>query len=615
MKRSLFALRVPFAVALSLMLSNNVAAAAACAPEPGLVVPIVSTLAGSGLPGVDNGSAVAASFVEPEGVAIGKRGEIYVADAGANVIRVIRHGTVATFAGVWQRGETLEQGIGGFADGPANRARFNRPTGVAVGRNGAVYVADSLNHAIRKIENGLVTTISAGFTEPRSVAIDDDNTLYVADPGLGLKKLAPDGTITSTTYSDDPDVCGVSARGSGKSLEVAFTDGKGVNVVAGGAVTTVAFDDVVEPVFEQNHLGYGCGVAILDRWSLVLTDPEKDAVRFVRLPNAGPVASPAMARVIAGGLVPNSISRGGFRDGPAITSEVDMPLGIAVDHSGNIIVADSGNRRIRSIAGVDPRGPQPVDPTAGLVLPTLPPATYKVLVVGNSFDFSDGMWPDSIAGQIESSLVRDRTAVDLKECPFVFTFRLSGTAVTDLSQFVTQYYGDGQVDLIVYLLDDQNLLKEIATLTKQGKIASGAEWVGPVSVGLHELNDALAKNGTRLALVPIPDGRSISPLENNGRQRLGGDLADFYNARDPYALNYLTYAAAKAFERSIGISGAKTFHLLVPMIAAEESAHRVPFFNAEDDHPTPLGSAFIGKEIARQLELWKPWSQPSSHAR
>jgi len=103
----------------------------------------VTTLAGSGEPGYRDGPAPAAEFDVPIGIAVDGEGNIYVVDCGAHRIRRISpDGVVTTIAG---------SGVAGYADGPAAEAEFWYPTDIAVGRDGQLYVADWKNHRIRVI--------------------------------------------------------------------------------------------------------------------------------------------------------------------------------------------------------------------------------------------------------------------------------------------------------------------------------------------------------------------------------------------------------------------------------------------------------------------------------
>jgi sugar lactone lactonase YvrE len=154
--------------------------------------PTVTVLAGAGPEGYVDGPAATAQFSNPYGVAVDSAGRVYVAELDTHRIRLIFAGQVSTFAG---SGPSVPWD-GGFADGPAlTVARFNRPTGVAVDSAGQVYVADSWNHRIRVISGGQVSTLAgdgikaflngpalaARFNEPRGVAVGADGTVYVAD--------------------------------------------------------------------------------------------------------------------------------------------------------------------------------------------------------------------------------------------------------------------------------------------------------------------------------------------------------------------------------------------------------------------------------------------------
>ncbi len=164
---------------------------------------LVSTIAGSGTPGFTDGTGVAASFSQPAGIAVDGAGNLYVADSRNHRIRKITPAGVVT---------TVADGAPGpFADGTGTAAAFNQPMGLAAEADGTVYVADTMNHRIRKVTpGGEVTTVAgsgsptfadgagaaASFNQPQGVAVDSTGTLYVADTmNSRIRKIAPVGTI------------------------------------------------------------------------------------------------------------------------------------------------------------------------------------------------------------------------------------------------------------------------------------------------------------------------------------------------------------------------------------------------------------------------------------
>ncbi len=121
----------------------------------------------SGQFGANNGPGFVARFFSPKGMALA-RGGLIVADSGNHMLRFLSLtgsiSIVTNFAGA--------PGAGGFVDGPVETARFNSPIGLAADAAGNIYVADSKNNAIRKIDNDyIVSTLATNFSEPAAVAV------------------------------------------------------------------------------------------------------------------------------------------------------------------------------------------------------------------------------------------------------------------------------------------------------------------------------------------------------------------------------------------------------------------------------------------------------------
>jgi hypothetical protein len=182
---------------------------------------IISTYAGNGTIGYggDGSAATAAQLNNPKGLVIDNTGNMYVADFYNHRIRKIdASGIITTFAG---------NGSGSFsADGvPATASELNFPSDVAMDTGGNLLIADYLNHRIRKVDaTGIIHTVagygtgaysgdggpatSAALNNPRSIAVDDSNNIYIADLyNHRIRKVSEAGIITTIAGT------GVSAYG------------------------------------------------------------------------------------------------------------------------------------------------------------------------------------------------------------------------------------------------------------------------------------------------------------------------------------------------------------------------------------------------------------------
>ncbi|WP_298292164.1 hypothetical protein [Thiomonas sp.] len=169
---------------------------------------LVSTWAGKiDVEGYADGPGVKARFNHPVGVAVAADGVVYVADAyNSTVRRISPHGVVSTLAG--------SPGATGWRDGRGAQARFNTPIGVALDRRGNVYVSEYFNNVIRRITpDGTVSTFAgkpgrggfadgsaatALFLHPQMLSFAPDGSLIVADSGNNrVRRIAPDGTVST----------------------------------------------------------------------------------------------------------------------------------------------------------------------------------------------------------------------------------------------------------------------------------------------------------------------------------------------------------------------------------------------------------------------------------
>jgi sugar lactone lactonase YvrE len=289
---------------------------------------IVTTLAGlAGASGSVDGFASLARFNSPSGIAVDGAGTVYVADSGNHIIRTITpSGLVSTLAGTPQ--------LVGSGDGIGNAAQFAYPTGIAVDAFGRLYVADSLNHAVRKIivsgGTGNVSTISSSFGQINGIAVDSAFNIYVSDTTNQLIRKISSGSVVST-------LAGAGSSGS--------TDGNG---------TAAKFN---RPQ----------GIALDSSNNVYVADSFNNTIRKI---------TPAGDVTTIGGLAGSA----GSSDGPGTFARFNLPYGIAVDSGGIIYVADSGNSTIRRTGNQS--APQITTPPANATLAIGGNASFTVVATG-----------------------------------------------------------------------------------------------------------------------------------------------------------------------------------------------------------------------------------------
>jgi len=191
---------------------------------------VVSTFAGSGDAGYADGTGTKATFNSPRGLAIDGSGNIFVADLGNNLIRKITPaGVVTTFAG--------SRGASYLDNATATSATFNKPNGIAIDANNNIYVAETLNHAIRKITPaGVVTTFVGGnkrtgvVGNPSAIAFDKSWNLFIADQNGRILEITKDKVLKVIAGN------GTSGFAEGVGTAGIFNSPQGIAVDAGNNV-------------------------------------------------------------------------------------------------------------------------------------------------------------------------------------------------------------------------------------------------------------------------------------------------------------------------------------------------------------------------------------------
>ncbi len=327
---------------------------------------VVTTMAGlSGSSGYWDAQGLSARFNAPSGVAVDSGGNVYVADKGNNLIRMVTQaGVVSTLAGSTQSA--------GNADGVGTSASFNGPSAIAVDAERNLYVTDSNNQLIRRITPaGVVTTLagSAGiigaasgtgsyvrFSNPKGIAVDGSGRVYVADTDNNMVRVgSPASSVTTKTVTTDT-VTGTTTTVTTTKITTpngTTTTITTTTVVTAAGVTTTNTETSTEATGGTNsdlsHVGspnssqgvylffFPTNVTGDSSGNLYVADPANNTIQKVT--SAGVVTTLAGLSAVVG-----------TTDAGGTHALFNQPNGITMDGNGNIFVADTGNGTIRKIA-------------------------------------------------------------------------------------------------------------------------------------------------------------------------------------------------------------------------------------------------------------------------
>lgn len=343
---------------------------------------IITTVAGNGVPGFtgDLGPATSASLNTPTGIAFDSSGNLYISDTGNHRIRRVTLGLISTVAG---------NGVAGYSgEGLAVTVSLNGPTGLSVDPSNNVYIADSGNNRVRRINpSGFISTLAGNGTSgssgdgslatlarlnsPQGVAADALGSIYIADTNNHRIRQVTAGLVITTVagtgspgYSGDGGGAAAAALNSpsglaldsGANIYIADRDNRRVrrlklgfvfntnpvNAAAGYIISTVAgngyysFSGDGGPATGAG-IGSSSSVAFDPFGILAISDSGNNRVRGVTI--AGTIST------LAGNGTTTFLGDGG----PATSAALSRPTGVAVDNFGNLYVADYEHHRIRKV--------------------------------------------------------------------------------------------------------------------------------------------------------------------------------------------------------------------------------------------------------------------------
>jgi uncharacterized protein (TIGR03437 family) len=443
----------------------------------------IVTIAGGGSltpsSSTEGSSATTIALNAPRNIALDGYGSLYFSDFGAHrIYKVDATGALTTIAGT---------GIPGSAgdNGPATRAQLAFPAGLAFGRNGVLYLADSQNHAIRKIANGIISPFARAVT-PTGMVIDGFGTMYVADPAAGQLLTFPGSakpvvfpmTVLDLAFGAD----GFLYATQGQTVVRVAYSGLSATVAGGGSLASGDHGPAVAAL-----LNHPSGVAADALGNIYIADHDNNRIRKI---DAGGTITTIAGTGDAGNLGDNDV---------ATQAQLNSPSSVTIDVAGNLYIADTGNHRVRKI--------NPVGVIQPLPFPGLDTPVYALAdAAGNVYV------ADSALGAI------------LKRTPLGVVTTLAahlgspGGMVLDANHNL--YFADTKAKR-VFKLD------AAGTLTA---IADGI-WSAPAAVTIATNGDLLIADAGLERIVSVDAAGNLSVVAGAGSQGFSGDGDDAASAQ------------------------------------------------------------------------------------
>ncbi|MBS1533560.1 MAG: T9SS type A sorting domain-containing protein [Bacteroidetes bacterium] len=407
----------------------------------------VTTFAGTGLQGSADGAANTASFRYPAGIGLDSDGNVYVSEQGnVKVRKITPAGIVSTLAG---------NGTTGFANGMGSNASFNNLIGLTVDASGNVYVSDSYNYRIRKIDPlGMVSTYAgsglqgvfngnsanAGFYGAAGLACDASGNVYVSEYGsMKIRKITPSGMVSTLA-------------GNGSA---AATDGPGA---------AASFNNP-------------WGMAVDANGNLYVADISNQKIR--KITPSGEVSTFAGSGSLAS------------TDGTGTLASFYLPYGLAFDSTGNLYVSEAYKIRKITPSGVvttlvelagSPDGSQNAlayDPSGYLYLTGFSQKIFKIALTGYSItpNLPAGLSFDATTGVISGNPLVDSPATTYTISAYNNSGQSTATIVISTSTLGTStpqlkkltLYPNPTTSVLHFEQPDNEIFKKIVLTDLAGK--------------------------------------------------------------------------------------------------------------------------------------------------
>jgi hypothetical protein len=439
---------------------------------------------------------------------------------------------------------------------------------------------------------------SATFTAPIALAYDAQGDLYVADYGVGLRKIGRDGTVSTISVPApyaSAHVTGLSAVTDwGQTRLYCATLDRGTLVLSGGtflghySAGTPANDGKNVFIQGARWSGYAYAVAAQPGTNFVYTDIRSSVVRVMAF---------GRTYIAAGEDSENSSFDGAnFADGAGTTARFNTPMGIVGLPGGSYAIADTGNRRIRVMGPVD------------FSLTTSPEMlqgagdAYRIVYVGNSIVSYNQNWDESVSGIIESRLDEDWNSLGFPKRPRVFPVQLIAK-LSAIKTWIETYPASGLAEMVIWQINSGEIDDEPVAGSRSAREVTGT---------LRELAAELRAKSIPLVVSVNALSYEVSPVEDLWFV-MRAHLADEPYVFPPDERAEMTEpyphvpSRAAMLEKAVAAAGVQVIDALPQFSETEMQSSHPALFAGNDDHWSRQGTLLAAHTICDALLRLRPW--------